>query len=608
MTNFIIPVDQKVIFFAPHPDDEVIAGGAILNQLSRKKNTIHIVYLTSGSNVDLFPEREKEANRVCQILDASPHFLRFDRKTRSDDYLQQIVELMKMIRPGLIFLPTEDDPHPAHQFVHTLVSKALIKILYTGRQLSYSIWSPLPHPDVLIKYSGKDHHMKFDLLSNYSSQLKHHDFHSGISGRDQFFGMIAQEQHQHRNSFSEIDVEKCNDGEITYAEAFMLAGSDQAPEVLAVGDIFLDILPDPVTLKKHEGTTIADISFSPGGNATNFALALSKLGTPTALVTKSGRTWKREILEDSLNQGEVVTFFLKSGDQLPTGKDNPINTISNEIKESYHFHKDDTATTIAQSYTDGSRHFISDLGGLPTFSPSELPDLSSDFKHVHRAGYFWLPRLRGSVTADFLKSAKDAHMTTSMDIGTPPDMPGVANPWELIDGNEILPILPFVDIFFGNESEVLELGTVIQRSNDPSYSQGGDRKPTTTSDVQMDTNATVDQQRKIDHVVLIAAHHLLEGGVGMVVIHQGHKGARLITKQISIHYPTIEIIPNNPTGAGDIFNAAFIHAYEKGMSENEVLAFAVAAGTFHVKYKENPYPTMIEVLGFQKQQEFQRLA
>lgn len=41
--------DQKVLVFSPHPDDDVISMGGMLNQLVRNRNDVMIAYMTNGS-------------------------------------------------------------------------------------------------------------------------------------------------------------------------------------------------------------------------------------------------------------------------------------------------------------------------------------------------------------------------------------------------------------------------------------------------------------------------------------------------------------------------------------------------------------------------------
>src|SRR5437016_599945 len=42
--------DTRLLIFAPHPDDEVIAAGGLIQQVREAGGAIHVVYLTSGES------------------------------------------------------------------------------------------------------------------------------------------------------------------------------------------------------------------------------------------------------------------------------------------------------------------------------------------------------------------------------------------------------------------------------------------------------------------------------------------------------------------------------------------------------------------------------
>ncbi len=50
-----LPAGQKVILFSPHPDDDVISAGGILDKLVQNKNDLTVAYMTNGS-VAVFDE------------------------------------------------------------------------------------------------------------------------------------------------------------------------------------------------------------------------------------------------------------------------------------------------------------------------------------------------------------------------------------------------------------------------------------------------------------------------------------------------------------------------------------------------------------------------
>jgi sugar/nucleoside kinase (ribokinase family) len=81
---------------------------------------------------------------------------------------------------------------------------------------------------------------------------------------------------------------------------------------------------------------------------------------------------------------------------------------------------------------------------------------------------------------------------------------------------------------------------------------------------------------------LEAAKELLEHGPHTVVVTLGAQGALMVTPHEAIIQPGFAVRPVDTTGAGDTFNAAFVHATIAGMPAAERLRFANAAGALAV--------------------------
>jgi ribokinase len=79
-----------------------------------------------------------------------------------------------------------------------------------------------------------------------------------------------------------------------------------------------------------------------------------------------------------------------------------------------------------------------------------------------------------------------------------------------------------------------------------------------------------------------AAVHLVDAGVGTVVVKMGPEGALAATADGCWHFPTFDIEPVDATAAGDAFTAALATAMCEGMSLEQSVAFANAAGALAV--------------------------
>jgi glucosamine-6-phosphate deaminase len=92
-----LPQDQRVVVFSPHPDDDVISMGGILNKLHQNGNDIVVAYQTSG-NIAVFD------HEVRRYLDFLRRFGRdFPGKQDGlEELLDRVEEFLDSKRPGQV--------------------------------------------------------------------------------------------------------------------------------------------------------------------------------------------------------------------------------------------------------------------------------------------------------------------------------------------------------------------------------------------------------------------------------------------------------------------------------------------------------------------------
>jgi len=295
-------------------------------------------------------------------------------------------------------------------------------------------------------------------------------------------------------------------------------------DAVAVGDAILDIVNPP--LRPGAGgdrqSRVERFAYLPGGNATNFALAFAALGGRAGLVASIGEDWAGDVLRLAYRSGRVEARIRRSRTH-------------------------GTGTTVAVTFSDGTRHLITAPGANADLRLVHVPEgWISGTRHLHRAGYWWTSGLFGGPTVRLLKTAKRAGATTSLDISTDPEG------WPLARRKLVLAALPHCDVFFGNEEEVARLAG----------------------------RSSIDE----------AASVLLRKGVREVVLHQGRKGSTLFTARGATRVPGFRVPSMNPTGCGDVFNAAYVRASIAGCSPRGRLRFANAAGAWHLESPDRPYP------------------
>jgi sugar/nucleoside kinase (ribokinase family) len=161
-------------------------------------------------------------------------------------------------------------------------------------------------------------------------------------------------------------------------------------------------------------------------------------------------------------------------------------------------------------------------------------DLDLDYlrlgKHFHLSSFYLHRALRPRI-AELFEQMKRAGLGTSLDTNDDPD-----DRWEGLDD-----VLPFVDVLFVNEREAGKIA------------------------------------RKDD---LEAAVEKLAGQVAVVAVKLGAQGGRVRRGKQEWAHAGYEVNAVDPVGAGDSFDAGFLHQYVRGSDLQTCLAYGNLAGAF----------------------------
>ena len=176
---------------------------------------------------------------------------------------------------------------------------------------------------------------------------------------------------------------------------------------------------------------------------------------------------------------------------------------------------------------------------IPTFPGTmfemKYSDIDMEYvrsaRHLHVSSYFLHRALRPRIV-DLFREAKDAGLSTSLDTNDDPE-----NKWD----QDLLEVLKYVDVFLPNDREVKK----IARTDD-----------------------------------LSKALNLLAGLAKVVVVKRGSSAAicRSGDEQCSLMPPRVN--PVDDVGAGDSFDAGFIHQFLAGATLEDCLTFANLAGAY----------------------------
>ncbi len=166
----IAPNAPKVLFFAPHPDDECIVGGCALRLLRQARWNVIDVAVTLGSLKPRQPERLRELQNACRYLGyglelTAPNGLeRVTLKSRTEDpahwqtCVKAAVDILARHQPRVVMCPHERDWNATHIGTHYLVMDAL-KHMPAGFEctvIETEFWGQLDDANLLIEISAAD--------------------------------------------------------------------------------------------------------------------------------------------------------------------------------------------------------------------------------------------------------------------------------------------------------------------------------------------------------------------------------------------------------------------------------------------------------------------
>lgn len=145
------PVESpnKVLVFAPHPDDECIVGLLPLRLMREADMQIVDVPVTFGSNVERQPGRAAELKNACGYLGWSI----LERSGFQNLGKQGVVEILKAEQPKMIFMPHSKDWNSRHIATHFLVMEALaeLPVDFSCTVVETEFWAAMDDPNLMVE-------------------------------------------------------------------------------------------------------------------------------------------------------------------------------------------------------------------------------------------------------------------------------------------------------------------------------------------------------------------------------------------------------------------------------------------------------------------------
>lgn len=232
--------------------------------------------------------------------------------------------------------------------------------------------------------------------------------------------------------------------------------------------------------------------------------------------------------------GSKVGFIGKAGQD--NFGDFMINALTRGGVETSHVIRDATLKTGATIVLANppQKALLTYMGAMTEMTIDDIDfDYVSQARHLHLGCYYLQTGLMPGVSRLFAK-AKELGLSTSLDTNWDP-----SEKWS----EDIYQVLEQTDIFLPNDDEAIRIAHAET------------------------LDATVDKLSKI---------------VKVLVVKKGSDGAMVSVGGETIHDKGFRVKATETTGAGDSFNAGFIHNYLKGESWDKCLRFGNACGALAV--------------------------
>ncbi len=181
------PAGERVVVFAPHPDDDILGCGGSLIEHVKNGAHITIVYMTSGDatssgghSQELARTREKEARKGAQKIGVKNLIFLGEpdgELERSAKNVKKVENLILRLRPEAIYIPHSKDGHRDHKATFWIVSEAAKQASDADENpwiipliLCYEVWTPLTKVTHRVDISAVID-TKLDALTEHVSQI-----------------------------------------------------------------------------------------------------------------------------------------------------------------------------------------------------------------------------------------------------------------------------------------------------------------------------------------------------------------------------------------------------------------------------------------------------
>jgi LmbE family N-acetylglucosaminyl deacetylase len=192
---------RTLLHLAPHPDDEVMGGPAIMLELQASGHRIINLACSLGQLEDQ-ERREAEARESSRrtgfelIIPSRPAAIApgDDLDAAQAELAMLIAELVRREAVDIVFSPSPHDRHPGHEVVGRATLDALSP-LDDGAPAwwMWGLWADLPFPTLITYFRSERLQQILHALGAHAGELERNDYRRLVEGRAQANAVLGPE-------------------------------------------------------------------------------------------------------------------------------------------------------------------------------------------------------------------------------------------------------------------------------------------------------------------------------------------------------------------------------------------------------------------------------
>lgn len=158
-----------MLIIAPHPDDETLGCGGVINKYSRQGIHIEVLILTDGIDKEIrhreFVHAMKCLGNITFHFAGCPEGKLMDDKDKMKSIFRHHIE---MVKPELILLPYILDKHVDHKASNRILAESMDGY-YKGCIGMYEVWTPILYPNCYVDVTAQ-YDRKIEAIKQYTTQ------------------------------------------------------------------------------------------------------------------------------------------------------------------------------------------------------------------------------------------------------------------------------------------------------------------------------------------------------------------------------------------------------------------------------------------------------